>query len=245
VSGSGHRWGPADPSSGPGQGDEWPASTAERDLAAATGTTTGPNTTSEQGGKAWASTKPASTAPADTAPADTAPADTAQASPEPANTADRSRIALTGRGAIAGMLVLFLVSLLAASWLQWGVLAGASFVIGSVAAAWYTRPRDLLAVAVSPPLLFFCALVCVKALTAQGAVIISTVEGTALTLANVAPWLFGGVILYLIVAWARGLPRCVTELRLGLRPDLPRPRTGSPATTASHGGYRPGPRGSR
>jgi hypothetical protein len=118
-------------------------------------------------------------------------------------------------------------------------------VIGSVAAAWYTRPRDLLAVAVSPPLLFFCALVCVKALTAQGAVIISTMEGTALTLANVAPWLFAGVILYLIVAWARGLPQCVTELRHGLRPDLPRPRAESPAATVSPGGYRPGPRGSR
>jgi hypothetical protein len=214
VSDSGHRWGPADPSSSPGPSDEWPARTAERELAAA------PGTTSEQ-------------------------ASTAQASTESANSADRGRLALTGRGAIAGMLLLFLVSLLLASWLGWGVLAGASFVIGSVAAAWYTRPRDLLAVAVSPPLLFFCALVCVKALTAQGAVIISTVEGTALTLANVAPWLFAGVILYLIVAWARGLTRCVTELRLGLRPDLPRTRAGRPATTASRGGYRPGPRGWR
>ena len=175
------------------------------------------------------------------------PASTAalQTNAEQANAADRGRIALTGRGAIAGMLLLFLVSLLVASWLRWGVLAGASFVIGSVAAAWYTRPRDLLAVAVSPPLLFFCALVCVKALTAQGAAIISTVEGTALTLANVAPWLFAGVILYLIVAWARGLPRCVTELRHDLRPDLPRPRSESPGTPVSHGGYRPGPRGSR
>ncbi len=164
---------------------------------------------------------------------------------ERADAANRGRIALTGRGAIAGMLLLFLVCLLLASWLQWGVLAGASFVIGSAAAAWYTRPRDLLTIAVSPPLLFFCSLVCVKAFTAQGSVIISTVEGTALTLANVAPWLFAGVILYLIVAWARGLPRCVTELRHGLRPDLPRPRAESPATRVSHGGYRPGPRGSR
>jgi hypothetical protein len=186
------------------------------------------------------STEQASTEQASTDPASTEPAST-----ERASAADHGRIALTGRGAIAGMLVLFLVSLLVASWLQWGVLAGASFVIGSVAAAWYTRPRDLLAVAVSPPLLFFCALVCVKAVTAQGAAIISTVEGTALTLANVAPWLFAGVILYLIVAWARGLPRCVTELRHDLRPDLPRPRLESPGTPVSHGGYRPGPRGSR
>jgi hypothetical protein len=196
--------------------------------------------TSEQASTEQASTEQASTEQASTEQPGTEPGGT-----ERATTADRGRIALTGRGAIAGMLLLFLVSLLIANWLQWGVLAGASFVIGSAAAAWYTRPRDLLAVAVSPPLLFFCALVCVKALTAQGTVIISTVEGTALTLANVAPWLFAGVVLYLIVAWARGLPQCVTELRHGLRPDLPRPRAEGRAATVSHGQYRPGPRGSR
>lgn len=177
--------------------------------------------------------------------ASTGPVTTGPDSTSPASTGERRPITLTGRGAIAGMLVLFLVSLLIASWLQWGVLAGASFVIGSVAAAWYTRPRDLLAVAVSPPLLFFCALVVVKAFTAQGAAIISTVEGTALTLANVAPWLFAGAVLYLIVAWVRGLPQCVSELRHDLRPDLPRPRSESPGATVSQGGYRPGPRSSR
>jgi hypothetical protein len=140
------------------------------------------------------------------------------------------------------MLVLFFFILLLATWLQWGFLAGAIFVIGSVGAAWYTKRRDLLTVAVSPPLLFFGALLCVKALTAQGSTIISTVEGTALTLANVAPWLFAGVILSLIVAWVRGLPQCVAELRRDLRPDLPGPRPGNTWTTASRRGYRPGPR---
>ena len=222
MSGSGHRGGPADPSSAPARGGEWSASTE-------------PASTDQT------STEPASAEPASAEPASTEPATTERTNAERGNAVDRGRIALTGRGAIAGMLLLFLVSLLVASWLRWGVLAGASFVIGSVAAAWYTRPRDLLAVAVSPPLLFFCALICVKAVTAQGAAIISTVEGTALTLANVAPWLFAGVILYLIVAWARGLPRCVTALRHDLRPDLPRPRSESPGTPVSHGGYRPGP----
>ena len=240
MPGSGPRWGPADPSSGPGRGDDWPAGTAERDPAAAPGTISQRSTTSDQVGAEHASAERTNSERTNSERASTE-----QPGTERANTADRGRITLTGRGAIAGMLLLFLVSLLVASGLQWGVLAGASFVIGSVAAAWYTRPRDLLAVAVSPPLLFFCALVCVKALTAQGAVIISTMEGTALTLANVAPWLFAGVILYLIVAWARGLPQCVTELRHGLRPDLPRPRAESPAATVSPGGYRPGPRGSR
>lgn len=158
---------------------------------------------------------------------------------------ERGAVALTGRGAVAGMLVLFFFSLLLASLLQWGVLAGASFVIGGVAAAWYTKRRDLLVVAVSPPLIFFCALICVKALTAQGSMIVSTVEGTALTLANVAPWLFAGVILYLIVAWVRGLPQCVSDLRRDLRPDLTPLRPGNSRATASRGGGQPGTRRSR
>jgi hypothetical protein len=155
---------------------------------------------------------------------------------------ERNGITLTGRGAIAGMLVLFFLSLLLASWLQWGVLAGPSFVIGSVGAAWYTRRRDLLVVAVSPPLLFFLALIVVKALTAKGSTIISTVAGTALTLANVAPWLFAGVIVYVIVAWVRGLPQCVTDLRHDLRPDLAQPRPGTPGAAGSRAVYQPGPR---
>jgi len=160
----------------------------------------------------------------------------------PQATGERGRIALTGRGAVAGMLVLFFFVLLVATWLQWGFLAGASFLIGSVGAAWYTKRRDLLTVAVSPPLLFFAALICVKALTAKGSTIISTVEGTALTLANVAPWLFAGVIVSLIVAWVRGLPQCVADLRRDLRPGLPGPRPGGARTPASRGGYQPGPR---
>jgi Domain of unknown function (DUF6542) len=224
VTGTGPGWELAGPPPGlGGRGGKWPVAAPADDPAA------------EQAG-----TGPVTTGPASTGPASNGPASSALV-----NSGERRPITLTGRGAIAGMLVLFVVTLLVASWLQWGVLAGASFVIGSVAAAWYTRPRDLLAIAVSPPLLFFCALVVVKALTAQGAAIISTVEGTALTLANVAPWLFAGVVLYLIVAWVRGLPRCVRELRHDLRPDLPRPRSESPGATVSQGGYRPGRRSSR
>jgi hypothetical protein len=189
-------------------------------------------------------------APADPVPgAEWLPDDAEHAPPAEQDTArppraagERGTIALTGRGAVAGMLVLFFFILLVASWLQWGFLAGAGFLIGSVGAAWYTKRRDLLTVAVSPPLLFFGALLCVKALTAKGSTIISTVEGTALTLANVAPWLFAGVILSLIVAWGRGLPQCVADLRRDLRPDLPGPRPGSARAAASRGGYRPGSR---
>ena len=149
---------------------------------------------------------------------------------------------LTGRGAIAGMLLVFFIGVLAADWLHWGLLAGVSFLAGSAAAAWYTKQRDLLTAAVSPPLLFFIVVVCVKALTAAGNTALSTVEGTALTLANVAPWLFVGVVASLLIAWFRGLPRCVAELRRDLRPDLARRRTADaddPGGTATVGGYQP------
>ncbi len=146
---------------------------------------------------------------------------------------------LTGRGALLGMFVLSFLGILVASWLHWSPLAGGSFVLGCAAAALRTKHRDLLTVVVSPPLLFFGALVGVKALTASGDRLVSVAGGTALTLATVAPWLFAGVALSLIIAWCRGLPRCVSDLRRDLRGDTEagraraagggysRPRTGS------------------
>jgi hypothetical protein len=115
------------------------------------------------------------------------------------------------------MLAVFALGLLVASWLGWPVLAGASFVIGSVAAVLYVRPGDLLMVTIAPPLLFGIALVAVKAATATGSLALSVAEGMAITMAEVAPWLFAGVVLTLVIAWARGLRGCVRELRQDLR----------------------------
>ena len=47
-----------------------------------------------------------------------------------------------------------------------------------------------------------------------------------LTLASAAPWLFTGVALSVIVAWFRGLPQCVSDLRRDLHPGT---RVGRPA----------------
>jgi hypothetical protein len=128
-------------------------------------------------------------------------------------------IRLTGRGAVLGMSAVFSLGLLGAGWLSWPVLAGAAFLAGSLAAAWYTRPADLLTVAVTPPLLFCVALIGVKAVTATGNLTIAVAGGTVITLAGAAPWLFAGTVLSLIIACFRGLPRCVGELRRDLRPD--------------------------
>jgi hypothetical protein len=130
---------------------------------------------------------------------------------------DTLRIRLTGRGAVMGMLAVFALGLLVASWVGWPVLAGACFVIGSAAAVLYVRPGDLLMVTIVPPLLFGIALVAVKAATATGSMVLSVAEGTAITMAEVAPWLFAGMVLTLVIAWARGLRGCVRELRQDLR----------------------------
>ena len=159
-----------------------------------------------------------------------------------------SRILLTGRGAIMVMLAVFALGLLGASWTPWPVLAGAFFVIGSLAAVIYVRPGDLLMVTIVPPLLFGITLVGVKAATATGSVVLSVAEGTAITMAEAAPWLFAGMVLTLIIAWARGLRERVRELRQDLRAADHRPADHRPADhraadrpPGAAAGPRPGP----
>jgi hypothetical protein len=135
------------------------------------------------------------------------------------------QIRLTGRGAVVVMLVVFALGLIAAAWLGSPVLAGAFFIAGSAVAVFCVRQRDLLMTTITPPLVFCIVLVGVKAGTATGDVVLSTAEGAAITLAGVAPWLFAGTALSLIIAWQRGLRECVRELRVdprsaGHRPGL-------------------------
>ena len=111
----------------------------------------------------------------------------------------------------------FLIGLLAAAWLGWAVLAGLAFVAGCVLAAWYASPQGLLTVVVSPPLLFLGALVLVNAMTGSGGLFLSVVLGSVVTLAGIAPWLAAGMVLTVIIAWIRGLPRCIRDLSRELR----------------------------
>jgi Flp pilus assembly protein TadB len=124
---------------------------------------------------------------------------------------------LTERGAVLTMAGCFLIGLLGAAWLGWGVLAGLAFVAGCVLAAWYASPPGLLTVVVSPPLLFLGAVVLVNAMTGPGGFFLSVVLGSVVTLAGAAPWLAMGMILTVIIALARGLPRCIRDLRRELR----------------------------
>jgi hypothetical protein len=124
---------------------------------------------------------------------------------------------LTERGTVLTMAGCFLIGLLAATWLGWGVLAGLAFVAGCAVAAWYASPSNLLTVVVSPPLLFLGAVVLVNAMTGSGGFFLSVVLGSVVTLAGIAPWLAVGMILTVIIAWVRGLPQCIRDLRRELR----------------------------
>jgi hypothetical protein len=145
---------------------------------------------------------------------------------------------MTARGAVVAMVALFFVGLLAAGWLRLGVLTGLSFAAGCVLAARYTQREGLLTAVVTPPLIFMIALVTTELMSSQGdtlrRTLTSAAEGTVLTLASVAPWLFSGVILGLIVAMVRGLPQCVRDLRADLRGgNGRRPPGASPAMPAA------------
>jgi hypothetical protein len=123
------------------------------------------------------------------------------------------------------MFWLFLLGALVANWSHLGVLTGLSFVAGCSLAAWYTKREGLLTVVASPPLIFIIALIITEALTTHAAgtrrTVESAAEGTILTLAGVAPWLFAGVVVGLIIAMSRGLPQSVRDLAAELRGDSP------------------------
>jgi hypothetical protein len=128
---------------------------------------------------------------------------------------------MTSRGAVLAMLSLFFPGTLTAGWLHFAALTGISFVAGCALAARYTRRDAMLTAVVAPPLVFFVALVASEVLTTHedtfGHTLASAAEGTVLTLAGVAPWLFAGVLIGVVVAMFNGLPQCVRDLRAELR----------------------------
>ncbi|SNT56469.1 hypothetical protein SAMN05216276_106424 [Streptosporangium subroseum] len=152
-----------------------------------------------------------------------------------------SGIRLTARGAVAFVLAFTLVGSVAQVLSGWPVI-GPAFVVGCVVAVSLVNRRDLLSLVVSPPLTFFVATVVtelVRALTTASP-IQSFGLGVFTALSGGAPWLFGGSLLVLVIAWRRGLTQCVRELRDELRaagPKVPRPRT------ADGDGFAPEPEG--
>lgn len=128
---------------------------------------------------------------------------------------------MPARATLLAMLVLFFAGNLLGVWLRLGPLAGLTFAAGSILAVIYTQRHALLLVLIAPPVLFLIALLGVEVLTSPGRTLTASAEavaeGTFLTLAGVAPWLFGGVILAVIIAMFRGLPQCLRDLSANLR----------------------------
>jgi hypothetical protein len=126
---------------------------------------------------------------------------------------------LTARGALLGMFVLVLVACLLAAWREVDVLAGLGYCAGCVLTPVYARREAQLRIVLSAPAVFLLADVITQALTAQGNTshgsVLSVLEGTGLTLADAAPWLFAGTAACVVVAATRGLPQCVRDLRAG------------------------------
>jgi len=120
---------------------------------------------------------------------------------------------LTGRGAVLAMAGIFLVGLLGAALTGWTLLAGLGFVVGCVLAARYTASAELLTVVISPPLLFVALMVLVSAVTGPGSLLLSVVMGSVVTLTGTALWLAVGMAVTILIALARGLPRCIRDLR--------------------------------
>jgi hypothetical protein len=119
--------------------------------------------------------------------------------------------------------VLSFLGLIVSEWLDWGMLADATFVAACVVIACYAKPCDLLPVAVCPPLAFFVACVCAKLATSTGGT--SAAEGILVTLATSAPWLFLGTAVTILIGLRRGLLDNIRDLRRGLKgePDGPSP----------------------
>jgi hypothetical protein len=114
------------------------------------------------------------------------------------------------------MLAVFLVVDLIAAGVHSTFLNGFGYAAGCLLAVTYARREALLVVATTPPAVFLAALLAVKLMTAGGDAVVAGAEGTLLTLAAIAPWLFGVTIAYLGTATVRGLPRCIHDLRTAL-----------------------------
>jgi hypothetical protein len=114
------------------------------------------------------------------------------------------------------MLAVFLFINLIAAGVHSTWLNGFGYAAGCVLAVTYARREALLVVVTTPPALFLAALVTAKLMTTGGNTVVAAAEGTLLTLAALAPWLFGVTIACLAAATVRGLPRCIQDLRTTL-----------------------------
>ncbi|GAB3490002.1 DUF6542 domain-containing protein [Nocardiopsis coralliicola] len=95
----------------------------------------------------------------------------------------------------------------------WTALNGVLFVAACVGAAVFVRPADLLSLTVSPPLAYFGAALAAESLLTWGSdgFVRGLAIGIGTRLADIAPALFLGTGLVLVIAVFRGLPTQVRK----------------------------------
>ncbi|QBI52523.1 hypothetical protein EKD16_03565 [Streptomonospora litoralis] len=145
---------------------------------------------------------------------------------EPAAAGADGRVRLTGRGGILLIGVVSLLSTLIAHLASIPVISGAAFTAACVVAALLVRPTDLLSLTVSPPLAYFTAALAAETALTLGETGFSRAVTIAMAtrLADVAPSLFLGTALVLVIAVFRGLPsniRTFSDEVNGRRPRTP------------------------
>jgi hypothetical protein len=132
-----------------------------------------------------------------------------------------ARLRITVRGALLGMFALCLAADLMADLFHLEMLIGIGFCAACVLAPGYVTRQALLEIVAAPPVTFLLSLVIMQAFTAQGdsnhATVLSVLEGTLLTLAAIAPWLFAGTALCVTISVRRGLMQCIRDLGTELR----------------------------
>lgn len=115
---------------------------------------------------------------------------------------------LTGRGGVLLIVLCSFVGTMLANLLSAPAVPGIAFTLACLVTAVLVRPRDLLSLSVSPPIAYFLAVVGAESMLAAGndGFTRTLLLGLASRLAEVAPWLFLGTALVLVVAVFRGLP---------------------------------------
>ena len=121
---------------------------------------------------------------------------------------------LTGRGGTLVIVVFSLVGTTISHWVGVPAVPGVAFTLACLIAVFLVRPADLLSLSVSPPVAYFVALVTAEAVLAVGneGYARALVLGLASRLAEVAPWLFLGTALVLVVGVFRGLTENLRDL---------------------------------
>lgn len=121
---------------------------------------------------------------------------------------------LTGRGGVLAIVVFSLTGTLLEHWFGLSAAPGLAFTLACVLSAFLVRPSDLLSLSVSPPIAFFAGVVAAESLLALGSEGFARVLllGLASRLAEIAPWLFLGTALVLLVGVFRGLPGNLRDL---------------------------------